>query len=38
MHRETPLPSLFFNKVAGLIVHDLEPKELGIWLRRVDKT
>ena len=27
-----------WNVLQSLLVHELEPKKMGIWLRRVDKT
>ena len=32
------LLNLILRGGRGSIVHELEPKKMGIWLRRVDKT
>ena len=30
--------AVFFHAVTQILVHDLEPKKMAIWIRQVDKT
>ena len=32
------IPAVFFTRQSTIPIHQLQPKNIGVWLRQVDKT